>query len=236
MRGQRIAGVEARGKNLLVRFEGESDGLSLVLLTHLGMNGAWRTHAPGDPPPHRTGAVVVWLEMEDGSLAICSRAPTVRILRARDLDRDPRLASLGPDLLSDFEPERALSRLRARDEVPLGEALLDQRAVSGIGNEWKSELCFEHGLDPFAPVGAFTDEELSAVLASAARGLRRSAAGRPRPKRVYRRAGEPCFRCGEPLVMRKQGRPARSTYFCLSCQPPRDDGQVSAPIRSVPSR
>lgn len=215
--GRKVTAIEARGKNLLIHFDAE-----LVLHTHMRMNGVWRAYPPGAQPPRRSGYVVAWLEVDDGSLAVCTHAPVVRMIRARDLVRDPRLASLGPDPIDEgFERDEALSRLRARAEMPLGEALLDQRAVAGIGNVWKSELCFEHGLDPFAPVAAFTDEELAAVLASAARGMRRSALGRPRPSRVYERSGQPCPRCGETITMRRQGEQRRSTYSCAHCQPPR---------------
>jgi endonuclease-8 len=221
--GSRVSRIEARGKNLLIHFEGDS-GDAVVLHTHLKMNGVWRVYAPGGPRPHRSGSVVVWLEVDDGSLAVCTGAPVVRLLRLRDLDRDPRLAALGPDPIdggTGFDRGEALRRLRDRADVPLGEALLDQGAIAGIGNVWKSELCFQHGLDPFSPVRAFCDEELDALLASAERGMRRSALGRPRPHRVYGRAGEPCLRCGERIVMRRQGAMGRSTYACTSCQPAR---------------
>lgn len=217
--GSSVTRIEARGKNLLIHFEGESD--AVVLHTHLKMNGAWRAYGPGAPRPRRSGSVVVWLEVEDGSLAVCTGAPVVRLLRARDLARDPRLPPLGPDPIGAFDRREALRRLRERADLPLGEALLDQGAVAGIGNVWKSELCFQHGLDPFSPVRAFTEEELDALLASAERGMRRSALGRPRPNRVYGRAGQHCLRCGEPIAMRRQGAMRRSTYACASCQPPR---------------
>lgn len=221
--GRVISIVEARGKNLLIHFDTDPPGRdALVLHTHMRMNGVWRAYAPGAERPRRSGYVVAWLEVEDGSLAVCTHAPVVRVLRARDLVRDPRLAGLGPDPIAPgFEAGEALSRLRARAEVPLGEALLDQGAIAGIGNVWKSELCFEHGLDPFAPVARFTDEELAAVLASTERGMRRSALGRARPSRVYGRAGEPCLRCGETITMRRQGEQRRSTYACARCQPRR---------------
>lgn len=223
--GRWVSKVEARGKNLLLYFDVEPEGdgrQAIVLHTHMKMNGMWRGYGAGAPRPRRSGATVVWLEMEDGALAVCSRAPVVRLLRARDLPRDPRLSSLGPDPIApNFAQADALSRLRTKADMPLGEALLDQALIAGVGNVWKSELLFRHGLDPFAPVSAFTDEELGAVLASTERGLRRSARGAPRPSRIYGRAGEPCLRCGGAITMRRQGAMQRSTYACPRCQPPR---------------
>lgn len=221
--GRIVTAIEARGKNLLIHFDTDPPGRdALVLHTHMRMNGVWRAYAPGAARPRVSGYVVVWLEVDDGSLAVCTHAPVVRVIRARDLVRDPRLASLGPDPIDPgFAHGEALTRLRARAEVPLGEALLDQGAVAGIGNVWKSELCFAHGLDPFAPVAAFTDEELADLLASTEKGMRRSALGRPRPARVYGRAGDPCLRCGETISMRRQGTQQRSTYWCPRCQPRR---------------
>lgn len=218
-----VTKVEARGKNLLIHFDADPPGRdAIVLHTHMKMNGVWRAYGPEERRPRVSGYVVAWLEVEDGCLAVCTGAPIVRLMRARDLARDPRLAPLGPDPIDPgFAPRDALNRLHARGETPLGEALLDQAAIAGIGNVWKSELLFEHGLDPFAPVAAFTDGELSAVLATAERGMRRSVKGAPRPSRVYGRAGEPCLRCGETITVRRQGALARSTYWCARCQPSR---------------
>ncbi len=219
LRGRSINRVEARGKNLLIHFEGD-----LVLHTHLRMNGVWRGFGPGDRRPARSGSVVVWLETDDGSLAVCWRAPIVRLLRAKALAADPQLGSLGPDpIAADFDPDRALARLRMLDGEPLGVALVDQRAIAGIGNIWKSELLFEHRLDPFAPVARFTDGELRSLLESAARGVRPAVKTGMRPRRAYGRAGRACGRCGGPISMARQGALARSTYWCERCQPPRHE-------------
>lgn len=217
VRGARVTRVEAIGKNLLIHFDD-----AIVLHTHMKMNGAWRAYPPGARRPRVSGNVVTWLEVEDGSLGVCSRAPVVRLIREKDVARDPLLATLGPDpIASGFDPAEALAALRARTDAPLGEALLDQSAIAGIGNVWKSELLFEHRLDPFAPVRAFSDEELTPLIARAADGMRRSAKGARRPDRVYGRSGSHCLRCGATVQMRRQGELQRSTYFCPTCQRPR---------------
>jgi endonuclease-8 len=217
VQGKSVTKIEARGKNLLIYFDDE-----IVLHTHMKMNGVWRAYAPDGKRPFKSGSVVAWLEVEDGSLAVCFMAPVVRLIRAKRVARDPHFAQLGPDPIdAGFDRDAALARLRARPEMPLGEALLDQRAIAGIGNVWKSELMFEHRLDPFAPVAAFTDDELALLLESAEKGMRRSARGAKRPARVYGRSAEPCLRCGELVTMRRQGERQRSTYYCATCQAPR---------------
>jgi endonuclease-8 len=216
--GKRVTKVEARGKNLLVHFEN-----GIVLHTHLKMNGLWRVYAPLQKRPFVSGNVVVTLEVDTGAIAYCWRAPIVRLVRARALASDPRIASLGPDPIADgFDAEEAIRRLRLLDTTPLGEALLDQRVIAGIGNVWKSELCFRHLLDPFAPVARFTDDELRALLASTVKGMRRGVLSGMRPHRVYGRLGKACLRCGTtPITMARQGEMNRSTYHCRTCQPAR---------------
>ncbi|AKF07381.1 Fpg/Nei family DNA glycosylase [Sandaracinus amylolyticus] len=214
--GKRVESVEARGKNLLISFD---DGL--VLHTHMKMNGVWRGYGPGERVPGVSGNVVVVLEV-DGAIAMCWSAPIVRLIRASDVDRDPHLAGLGPDpIATSFDPDEAMRRLRALDHAPLGVALMDQRAIAGIGNVWKSELLFEHRLDPFAPVARFGDDELRALLATAERRMRGGFARGTRPQRVYGRQGEPCPRCAHAITMERQGDMRRSTYWCARCQPPR---------------
>jgi endonuclease-8 len=124
-----------------------------------------------------------------------------------------------------------MRRLRERGDVSLGEALLDQRAVAGIGNVEKSEVCFVERLDPWAPVDRFDDEELDRALATARRLLKANVGGgarvttgmrgRGRELWVYGRAGRPCRRCGTRIETRRQGELARSTYWCPRCQPSR---------------
>lgn len=156
--GQQVTGVEARGKNLLVHF---ACGLSLHV--HLKMNGqifVYRRDEGRRPGPE---AVVV-LDTDEHRV-IVSSAPVARLIHKRDLVRDLHFRHLGPDLIADaFDMDEALARLRWRKELPLGEALMDQSAVAGIGNVWKSELCFNLRLDPFAPVSAATEQELRALV------------------------------------------------------------------------
>lgn len=238
--GHPIAGVEARGKNLLVHFEG---GFSLHV--HLKMQGRIFI-APLARPPRAPAADTVVVLDTDAHRVTVARAPVARLIRTRDLARDLHFRNLGPDVLAaSFDLEEALKRLAARRELPLGEALLDQSAVAGLGNVWKSELCFNLKLDPFAPVSAYTADELRALLqltrallvANASRparripdpftpraGVRAARANRrlgQKPLSVYERLGAPCYDCGTPVQMKRQGRDQRSTFFCPRCQPAR---------------
>jgi endonuclease-8 len=145
---------------------------------------------------------------------------TMRIVTDAQLRRDPRLARLGPDILAeDFEPAAAIARMRATNpRIELGEALLGQRLVAGIGNIFRSEGCFEAGIDPTRRLEALSDEQLAQLLvATRALMLEAVETGR-QPHRVYRAAGRPCPRCGTTILSRAQGDSARVSYWCPRCQ------------------
>jgi endonuclease-8 len=214
--------VTARGKNLLIRFD---DGR--VLHTHLRMQGSWHVYRPGERfqrPEHQARVV---LEVAD-ALAVCFSAPTVRLLAAHAVENDPYLSGLGPDLIQDeFDEAKAITGLAALAELSLGEAVMTQTALSGIGNIWKSETLFLCGLNPFTLVGASSRAQLSEIVSTARRLLRASvhsqvAQGSVEGGRgrfwVYERSGEPCRKCGTTVRMQRQGEQRRSTYFCPRCQ------------------
>jgi endonuclease VIII len=212
--GARLDRVESRGKHLLLHFEDR-----LVLHNHLGMRGSWQIVRDGER--WRRPAREAWIAISgSGSEAVNFGGSTMRIATEAQLWRDPRLARLGPDILAeDFEPADAVARLRGTNpEIALGEALLGQRLVAGIGNIFKSEGCFEARIDPTRKLESLTDEELTVVL-SATRDLMLEAVATDRqPHRVYREAGRPCPRCGTAIRSRAQGDSARTTYWCPECQ------------------
>jgi endonuclease-8 len=223
--GRRVTAVEPRGKHLLIRFD---DGR--VLHTHMRMTGSWHVYRPAERwrKPGRQARVA--LEVE-GFVAVCFNAPVVQLLTARGAARDRALTTLGPDLLApDFDPVAARQGLRRHDDRPIGEALLAQQALAGIGNIYKSETLFLCGVNPFAPVAALSDADLDALVAKARALMSANLSGAPRRTVplgrgagrlwVYGRSGEPCRRCGATVRMRRQGEAARSTYWCPSCQPP----------------
>ena len=223
--GRTVARVEARGKNLLVHFE---DGAALR--THMRMTGSWHVYRPGERWRKPGSQARVVLET-DAWVAVCFSAPVVELLGPGETERHEALSSLGPDILGEtFDFEEAVRRLRALGDTPLGEALLAQRAVAGIGNIYKSETLFLTRSDPFAAVARIDERTLARILARARELMRASLGPSPRSTRptlsrdsaertwVYRREGRPCRQCGTSIRMRRQGIDRRSTYFCPSCQ------------------
>jgi endonuclease-8 len=219
--GALLERAEARGKHLLLHCG------PLVLHSHLAMSGSWHLYRRGERwrrPPGAAWAVLGGGETE----AVEFGGPTLRVLRAESLRRDPTLARLGPDILApdldlDLDLELELERL-AREivggapERDLGDALLDQTLVAGIGNIFKSESCFAARISPWRAVGDLGEDEVTAVLAAARELMLAAVAGGRRPHSVYRRAGRPCPVCGTPIASRGQGDANRATYWCTSCQ------------------
>jgi endonuclease-8 len=148
--------------------------------------------------------------------------PVLELLTEGRTRFDQRLAALGPDVLADeFDAPRFLARLRRDDPGrPIGDALLDQRTVAGIGNIWKAEGCWEARVDPWRAVRDVSDAEALAIVSGMRPRMQRSALEGPRSieARVYRRVGRPCPRCGAAVVARGQGDANRRTYWCPGCQ------------------
>ncbi len=234
--GQKIDAVDAAGKNLLIRFDG-----GLELRTHLGLHGSWHRYRPGETwrrPPSRAALVIE----VPGAVAVCFDAPVVELFERPAEVVHPTISMLGPDLLApNYDQDEAIRRLRdkSRADMPIGEAILDQRAVAGVGNVFKSEVLYIEKVDPFAPVGSLDAATLNRILNTARELLQLNArsdapAGRvttvdPKtgkklaPSRLwaYDREGRPCHRCGTLIVEKSQGSELpRTTYFCPSCQAP----------------
>jgi endonuclease VIII len=210
--GHRLERVEARGKHLLLHFD------ELVLHSHLGMSGSWQIIHPGER--RRKPAASAWVTLDGAAVqAVQFGGPILRVLSTERLRRDPILARLGPDILAPaFDLDAATAHLRAAADRELGDALLDQRLIAGIGNIFKSEACFAARADPRRPIGAFSDTELQETLKAARRLMRESVAhGRPKPA-VYRRSGRPCPTCSSPIAVCNQGDANRRTYWCRRCQ------------------
>jgi endonuclease VIII len=211
--GATLEQVEAHGKHLLLRF-GER-----ILHSHLGMSGSWHVYRRGEAWRKPAGAAWAVLRSSKAE-AVQFGGPTLRVLRTEALRRDPGLSRLGPDVLAaDFDAGAVSRLLRSAQDRSLGDALLDQTLVAGIGNIFKSEACFAARVDPWRPVGELSDEQMQHVL-HAAHDLMREAVERGRqPRAVYRRAGQPCNVCGTPISSRGQGDANRTTYWCHRCQP-----------------
>jgi endonuclease VIII len=202
--GRRLEQVDAVGKNLLLRFEG-----GLVLRSHLRMNGRWRVERRGAVRSGKPWLVLRGAEHE----GVLWNGAVLELVGARGAPR------LGPDILGeppDFET--MLARLRSDPRREIGDALLDQRLVAGIGNLWRAEALWQARVSPWRRLEEVADAELRAVL-EAAHTLMRTALDERRPaRRVYRRAGRACPRCGGSVRSAPQGDNARTAYWCPGCQ------------------
>jgi endonuclease-8 len=209
--GAPITGVDTHGKHLFLHFGG-----GLIIHSHLGMNGYWSVTRR--PPSRRA-----WLVLRVGDQRVVQVGGSLLELITEGRRRfDQRLAALGPDVLADqFDYSSFVRRLRSDDPTrTIGDALLDQHNIAGIGNVWKAEGCWEAAIDPWRQVGEVADPEVTAVIEAIRPRMLRSATEGPRAikPRVYGRTGRPCPRCGAPIVSRGQGDANRTTYWCPGCQ------------------
>jgi endonuclease-8 len=216
LEGQAVRAVDAHGKHLFLRFEG-----GLVLHSHLRMTGLWGVYPQGRR--WRRAPRRAWLVIRAaGHDVVQFDGPVLELLTEGRTRFDQRLAGLGPDVLAEeFDSARFLRRLREDDPTrAVGDALLDQRTLAGIGNIWKAEGCWEAGIDPWRPTGTVSDGEVLSIVDAVRPRMRRSAdRGFEREAiRVYGRAGRPCPRCGAPVRARGQGDDNRRTYWCPECQ------------------
>jgi endonuclease-8 len=210
--GQAVTSVDAHGKHLFLRFEG-----GLVIHSHLRMTGRWRVRDAAEPRPPRT-----WLMLRRNDRQVLQiNGPVLELMTESRTRIDQRIAGLGPDILGPMLDEAAVvRRLRADDPTrPIGDALIDQRTIAGIGNMWKAEGCFAAGVDPWRRAGDVSDEEALAIVRACREPMLESAvSGRHDGLAVYGKAGEPCPRCGSRIAARGQGDDNRRTYWCPSCQ------------------
>lgn len=214
--GRAVRSVDARGKHLFIRFEGD-----LTLHSHLRMNGWWGVYPRGrrwGRSPSRAWLVIRTADHE----VVQFGGPVLELMTDSRSRLDHRIARLGPDILAEeFDERRFLTRLREDDPTRgIADALLDQRNVCGIGNLWKAEACFLGRLDPWRPVGRTSDEEALEAVRAVRPLMLRSAqgGGHVRDGWVFDRAGRPCRRCGTRIRARGQGDDNRTTYWCPTCQ------------------
>jgi endonuclease-8 len=239
--GATVVSVESRGKHLLIGFGLDAAGVGgaahrFTLRTHMRMTGSWHRYRTGEAWRLSQRRASVVLETK-AALAVCFDCPVAELLTDADFARSPPLRTLGPDLLSaSFDhdaADEAVRRLRALAvppaTMPIGEALLDQRAVAGVGNVVRNEVLFIEGVNPWRPVAELDEDRVRRLVTSARRilaanvhGGRRVTTGLDRPGAslwVYGRAGRPCRRCGTLIQAARQGTLARTTYWCRRCQP-----------------
>jgi endonuclease-8 len=194
-----------------------------VLHSHMKMTGSWHVYRAGEP--WRKPGSQARLTLTCGErVAVCFNAPVVELLQPRAEAAHPGLAGLGPDLLVDpFDLDEVVRRARQRPPATsLGELLLDQRVVAGIGNIWRCEALFVERLSPWTPTSALTDDALRQLVLVASRIMREHLhVTRPTydDRHVYKRNGRPCRGCGTTIQARRSGEQARTVYWCPRCQP-----------------
>jgi endonuclease-8 len=203
--GRVLDAVEAVGKHLLLRFEG-----GVTIRSHLRMTGRWRVRERGGPAWRGRP----WLVLETGRFEATQWNGPVLTLD------DGRAARLGPDLLADGTTlEVLVARLRRSDSRRLvGDALLDQRIVSGIGNMWLAELLWRARLSPWLTLADVSDDELAIALEWGRTAMRAAVSGARPMRAVYRRTGRLCPRCATPIRSRGLGDANRTAYWCPGCQ------------------
>ena len=214
--GRVVTAIETHGKNLFVVFDND-----LLLHSHLRMTGLWDVRPVGGR--WRRSPSRAWLVLRAGNQeAVEYDGPVLELMTSGRRRFDQRLAALGPDILADeFDAASFLKRLRRADQQgPIGEALLDQRILAGIGNIWKAEGCWEARVDPWRAVGSLSDQQAVALVEGIRPRMLLSGTQGHRAvrTRIYRHVGEPCPRCGVPIVSRGQGDANRTTYWCPGCQ------------------
>jgi endonuclease VIII len=240
--GQTVDRVESRGKWMLTYFSGGG-----ILATHLLMSGSWHIYRPGEPwqVPARHMRIVI--ENSD-YLAVGFHVPVAQMHTAQSLARDSRIPNPSRDILCrEFDSEGAAARIMACASEEIGDVLMHQELIAGVGNVFKSEICFVNGVNPFCIVAALSRNAISALVNSAQqlvsanvledspnqivtyRGQRRRTTHGSNPSDslwVYGRTGEPCRRCGEPIRSRMQGPEVRITFWCPQCQAMPDGTEI----------
>jgi len=231
--GRTVDRVEAKGKWTLMHFSGDR-----ILLTHMLMSGSWHIYRPGEKWRLPRSAMRVMIASE-AMVAVAFSIQIAEFHTQESLRRRAGFASLGPLLLAHgFDVNEGAQRLLLHRNLEVGEALLKQSVVAGIGNVFKSEICHACGVHPFRKVESLTTREATNLMSVAGEFLRanvteasgnqivtytglRRTTSRNNPQQrlwVYKRRGEPCRRCGTPIESRKQGLDARTTFWCPRCQ------------------
>ncbi|MFP5275546.1 MAG: Fpg/Nei family DNA glycosylase [Acidobacteriota bacterium] len=240
--GRVVESVEARGKWLLIHFSGGA-----TLATHMLMNGSWHIYRHGERWLKSRLDMRILIENSE-YVAVGFKVPVAEMHTAESLARHARIPATETDVLrAEFDAQEVTRRMLARPQETIGDVLLDQRVTAGVGNEFKSEICFVTGIHPFCPVASLSAGQVQAVIAAArklvganvlwdsgdrmvtymGRGRRTTHSSDPAESVwVYGRAGQPCRRCGEPIRRRLQGKDARVTFWCPRCQPMPDGTDV----------
>jgi endonuclease-8 len=241
--GQTVSRIESRGKWLLMHFSGGA-----TLVTHLLMNGSWHIYRHGQPWQQPRFNMRIVLENRD-YIAVGFKVPVAEMHTAQSLARDRRIPGSTIDVLSaEFDALEVERRILAHSSEEIGDVLLHQEVIAGVGNVFKSEICFVNAINPFTKVAVLQPEQVRALIEAAQRlvganvledsgdtivtyrGQQRRTMHTSDPTAslwVYGRAGDSCRRCGEPVRRSLQGPDARVTFWCATCQPLLDGRDIN---------
>jgi endonuclease VIII len=232
--GRTVEKVESQGKWMRMHFSGD-----LILLTHMLMSGSWHIYRPVEKWQHRIVDMRIVIKTER-IWAVAFNVPIAEFHTPNTLRRRDGFRSLGPDVLgAEFDSAQCIANLRAYGEMQVGEALLTQSVIAGLGNVFKSEICFACGINPFRITNTLSSEELNCLVNTARTfllgnvtetsgnqivtytGMRRTTGRSNIEERlwVYGRRRQPCRRCGMAIESRKRGFAARTAFWCPQCQP-----------------
>jgi endonuclease-8 len=239
--GQTVESVEARGKWMLTYFSGGG-----ILATHLLMSGSWHIYRPGEPWQVAPRHMRIVIENRDYQ-AVGFHVPVAQMHTAQSIQRDRRIPQPAGDVLrEEFDAGAAVDRKMSCTSEEVGDVLMHQEVLAGVGNVFKSEVCFVCGVNPFCKVAALSRSQIAELIATSKqlvaanvmedssdrivtyRGQQRRTTHRSDPGEslwVYGRRGQPCRRCCERVLSRMQGPEVRVTFWCSNCQP-MPDGSV----------
>jgi endonuclease-8 len=240
--GQTVERVEPRGKWLLIYFSGGG-----TLATHMLMSGSWHIYRHGERWQQPRANLRIVIENSE-YIAVGFRVPVAKMLRANELERALKIPPKGIDVLSEeFDAAEVARRIVAHEDEEIADVLLHQEVIAGVGNVFKSEICFVTSTSPFCKVVALDSEKVATLIAAARRLVKANVledsddaivtyGGRKRRTTheldpgaslwVYGRYDEPCRKCGERIRRRIQGPDARVTFWCQRCQPMPDGSDV----------
>ena len=233
--GQLVRSVESRGKWLLIHFSGGG-----TMATHMLMSGSWHIYRPGERWQRPRTNMRILIENNE-YVAVAFNVPVAKMLQSDEIERLLPIPQTTIDVLSqDFDMAEVARRILACGAEQIGDVLLRQQVIAGVGNMFKSEVCYVTATNPFSTVAALDAEKIQALIATSRRLLKANVVedsdemfvtdlGRQRRTThasdpgaslwVYGRQGEPCRRCGQPIRRRLQGPDARVTFWCPQCQP-----------------
>jgi endonuclease-8 len=240
--GQTVESVDSRGKWLLIQFSGGG-----TLATHMLMSGSWHIYRHGERWQRPRDHMRILLENSD-YVAVGFSVPVAKMMRAQELARALRIPPAAIDVLSaEFDASEVVRRVRAHGGEEIGDVLLHQEAIAGVGNVFKSEICFVTATNPFCKVADLDSERVALLVATSRKlvkanvledsgdlivtygGRQRRTTHESDPSAslwVYGRNGDPCRKCGERIRRRIQGPDARVTFWCQKCQPMPDGSEI----------